>query len=357
MPGGWGFHAANVMNIQKIMLESIEEELKRQVEKLDQPRTKQFHEMVTYHMGWTGAGAGAEATGKRIRSLLLLLVEASLGFREKKDEKELVPNWLHALSAAAAIELVHNFSLIHDDIQDNSFKRRGRNTVWVNWGAPMAINVGDALFVIANQAIMDLAEFYPAEVVVKASNILNTSCLDLTRGQFLDMSYEGRNDLSLDDYWPMTGGKTSALLAASTHIGALLGNAGEAEQEAYRLFGWHLGLAFQVQDDILGIWGDEGVTGKSAASDLVEGKNSLPILYGLGKHGKFAERWARGSITPSEVKDVARQLEDEGGKNYADEISKTEIQKALEYLDKVNPRGEAGKSVRQLANMLLKRKQ
>ena len=345
------------MNIQKRMLEAIEKELQRQVARLDQPRTKQFHEMLTYHMGWTGEGAGVEATGKRIRPLLVLLSSASFGLEEKKDEKEIDLYWLHAKSAAAAIELIHNFSLVHDDIQDNSDKRRGRNTVWANWGAPMAINVGDALFVIANQAILDLAEYYPAEVVIKAAGILNNSCLDLTRGQFLDMSYEERNDLGIDEYWPMVGGKTSALLAACTHSGALLGNASEAEQEAYRLFGWHLGLAFQVQDDILGIWGDELITGKSAASDLVEGKNSLPVLYGLGKRGKFAERWAQGSITASEVKDVAMQLEIEGGKNYAEEISIKETQKALAYLDQANPRGEAGAAMHQLANMLLKRKQ
>ena len=345
------------MNIQKRMLEAIEKELQRQVARLDQPRTKQFHEMLTYHMGWTGEGAGVEATGKRIRPLLVLLASASFGLEEKNEEKEIDFYWLHAKSAAAAIELIHNFSLVHDDIQDNSDKRRGRNTVWVNWGAPMAINVGDALFVIANQAILDLAEYYPAEVVIKAAGILNNSCLDLTRGQFLDMSYEERNDLGIDEYWPMVGGKTSALLAACTHIGALLGNASEAEQEAYRLFGWHLGLAFQVQDDILGIWGDELITGKSAASDLVEGKNSLPVLYGLGKQGKFAERWAQGSITASEVKDVAMQLEIEGGKKYAEEVSIKETQKALAYLDQANPRGEAGEAMHQLANMLLKRKQ
>ncbi|NOT05161.1 MAG: polyprenyl synthetase family protein [Anaerolineales bacterium] len=346
------------MNIQKRMLEAIEEELQRQVARLDQPRTKRFHEMLTYHMGWTGEGAGAEATGKRIRPLLVLLSAASFGLVDEGEVgKEIGYYWLHAKSAAAAIELIHNFSLVHDDIQDNSDKRRGRNTVWVNWGAPMAINVGDALFVIANQAILDLAEYYPSEVVVKVAGILNNSCLDLTRGQFLDMSYEERNNLGIDDYWPMVGGKTSALLAACTQIGALLGNAGEAEREACRLFGWHLGLAFQVQDDILGIWGDEAITGKSAASDLVEGKNSLPVLYGLGKQGKFAERWAQGPIKSDEVKTVAKLLEDEGGKKYAEEISIKETQKALEYLDRANLRGEAGESIRQLANMLLKRKQ
>lgn len=344
------------MSLQQTMLQAIEEELQHQVARLDQPRTKPFHEMLTYHMGWTGDGAGLEAAGKRIRPLLVLLSTASIK-EEAIQDKGNGLYWLHAKSAAASVELIHNFSLVHDDIQDNSDKRRGRNTVWVNWGAPMAINVGDALFVIANQAILDLAKHYPAEIVVKASTILNNTCLDLTCGQFLDMSYEERKDLNIEDYWPMIGGKTSALLAACTHIGALLGGAGENEQEAYRQFGYHLGLAFQVQDDILGIWGDESLTGKSAASDLVEGKNSLPVLYGLGKHGKFAERWSQGPITTNEVTEVASQLENEGAKKYAEEVSEKETQKALSFLEDASPHGEAGEALLKLANMLLKRKQ
>jgi len=344
------------MNIQKTMLVAIEEELQRQVARLNQPRTSLFYEMLTYHMGWTGDGAGPEATGKRIRPLLVLLTTAAC-VEDIKKEANSTPNWLRAISGAAALELIHNFSLIHDDIQDNSDKRRGRQTVWVKWGAPMAINAGDALFVIANQAIADLIDHYPAEIVVKAAKILNDNCLDLTRGQFLDMSYETRTDLSIDDYLPMVGGKTSALISACTHIGALLGKAGEAEQDAYRQFGHHLGLAFQVQDDILGIWGDEAVTGKSAASDLVEGKNSLPVLYAIGNRGKFSERWNQGPISQGEVDVVAAQLEKEGGKKYAEEVSEKETEKALEYLTRANPRGEAGDLILKLANKLLKRKQ
>ena len=337
------------MNLKQhieIMLPAIEKELQDQVARLDDRYTSQFYEMLTYHMGWTGEGAGREATGKRIRPLIVLLATASAG-----------ADWITSLPAAAAVELVHNFSLVHDDVQDNSEKRRGRSTVWTKWGVPMAINVGDALFVISNQAVMDLIKTHPALTVVRAATILHDTCLDLTRGQFLDMSYEERNDLSLDDYLPMIGGKTSALLSACTHIGALLGNAGEAEQESYRQFGYHLGLAFQMQDDILGIWGNEAVTGKSAASDLVEGKNSLPVLYALGKQGKFAERWKLGPITVGEIKAVAAQLEDEGGRSYAEEMSEKETQIALEYLRKANPRGTAGESMLELANMLLKRNQ
>ena len=191
---------------------AIETELKRQIARLDEPHTRPFYDMLTYHMGWTGEGAGPEASGKRIRPLMVLLIVAACN-----------TEWLHAISGAAAVELVHNFSLVHDDIQDNSGKRRGRKTTWKIWGMPMAINVGDALFVLSNQAAMDLSKHYPAPTVLKAATVLHNTCLDLTRGQFLDMSYEKRNDLGVEDYWPMIAGKTAALLSACCHIGAILG--------------------------------------------------------------------------------------------------------------------------------------
>jgi geranylgeranyl diphosphate synthase type I len=330
----------------KTLLPHIELELQKQVSRLDQPRTKPFHEMLTYHMGWTGEGAGPEATGKRIRPLLVLLSTAACG-----------ANWQFALPAAAAVELVHNFSLVHDDIQDNSPKRRGRDTAWVKWGAPMAINAGDALFVISNQAIIDLKNHYPAEVVVQAAEILHNTCLELTRGQYLDMSYEERKDLSVEDYWPMISGKTSALLMACCQIGALLGGADAEKLEAYRSFGHYLGLAFQVQDDILGIWGDEKTTGKSVASDLVEGKNSLPVLAGLRKKGKFAERWAQGPIKPEEVEELARVLANEDGYGFAKEASIQMTDMAINSLREADPQGEAGEALFELANKLLNREQ
>jgi geranylgeranyl diphosphate synthase, type I len=330
----------------KTILSQIEQELQKQVARLDSPRTKPFHEMLTYHMGWTGEGAGPEATGKRIRPLLLLLCTAACG-----------GDWQRALPAAAAVELVHNFSLVHDDIQDNSDKRRGRPTTWVKWGAPMAINVGDALFVMSNQAIIDLKDHYPAEIVVRAAEILHNTCLELTRGQYLDMSYEERNDLGVDDYWPMVAGKTAALLSACCHIGSLLGGADESKQEAYRSFGHYLGLAFQVQDDILGIWGNEAMTGKSAASDLVEGKNSLPVLAGLTTNGKFAARWKQGPIRASEVEEVARLLSNEGGYSTAYEASKQMTDLALLNLYEADTQGPAGEALFELADKLLKRQQ
>jgi geranylgeranyl diphosphate synthase type I len=328
------------------MLSSIEAELRRQVDRLDEAHTASYHEMLTYHMGWTGAGAGPEATGKRIRPLLVLLTAASCG-----------ADWRAALPAAAAVELVHNFSLVHDDIQDNSDKRRGRTTVWVKWGMPMGINAGDGLFVLSNLAITDLAGAYPAEVVVEAARTLHATCLDLTRGQFLDMSFEKRDDVRVEDYWPMISGKTAALLSCCCSIGALLGGADEPTREAYRSFGHSLGLAFQIQDDILGIWGDEAVTGKSAAIDLVEGKKSLPILYGLGKNGPFAARWKQGPIRQEEVEELARKLAAETAYSYAQDAAVQMTDMAVNSLREADPQGEAGEVLIALADRLLKRKQ
>jgi geranylgeranyl diphosphate synthase type I len=343
-------------NLQQTMLSAIETELKNQVARLDQSHTKEFHEMLTYHMGWTGEGAGANATGKRIRPLITLLSVASINSNEQNNKSKEV-NWLHAISAASAIELIHNFSLVHDDIQDNSELRRGRKTVWTKWGQPMAINAGDALFVIAYQSILDLSKHYPSDIVVQASQILSEVCLKLTQGQYLDMAYENRHDLSIEDYWHVIGGKTASLLSACTHIGSILGYAKPEIVEAYRLFGYHVGLAFQVQDDVLGIWGDEVITGKSAASDLVEGKNSLPVLFALEKNGEFAKRWKQSPIKPEEVNEIANLLEKEGAKEYAEKISAEQTQKAMRYAQQAKPDGEAGQLLLGLANMLLKRKQ
>ena len=330
--------------LHQTLLAEIESELQRQVARLDEPHTRPFYEMLTYHMGWSGEGAGPDATGKRIRPLLVLLSSAACQ-----------KNWIHAVPAAAAVELAHNFSLVHDDVQDNSEKRRGRLTVWKKWGMPLAINAGDALFVLSNQAILDLAAHYPNETVVKVTSILQETCLSLTRGQFLDISYEIRTDLSEEDYWPMVAGKTAALLAACCHIGAILGGADEATQDAYRSFGHYLGIAFQIQDDILGIWGDEAITGKSAASDLLEGKKSLPVLFGLSRQGQFATRWLESPISPDEVEQVARQLANEGAYVFAHDRARQMTDLALSNLREANPQGEAGELLTELAFKLLKR--
>lgn len=329
---------------QEIMLPAIEAEMQRFVSRLDTPRTQPFHEMLTYHMGWTGEGAGPRATGKRIRPLLVLLTCAACG-----------ADWRPALPAAASIELIHNFSLVHDDIQDGSDLRRGRPTLWKQWGMPQAINAGDALFILAQHAILGLQSAFPAETVLKAGEVINAACLSLCCGQYLDIAYEKQSGVSLEDYWPMIAGKTAALLAACPQIGAILGGADEAAQEAYRSFGHYLGLAFQIQDDYLGIWGDSALTGKSTDSDLVTGKKSFPILYGLSRNGPFARRWQEGPIRPEEAATLAAQLAQESAQLHTQETADQMTDLALASLRAADPQGDAGEALFELTDKLLNR--
>jgi geranylgeranyl diphosphate synthase type I len=323
---------------------AVESILRSIVDQTRGPGLDKLHHMLTYHMGWEGEGAGPDACGKRLRPLLVLLVNcAGSG------------NWESALPAAASVELIHNFSLVHDDIQDQSILRRGRPTVWHLWGAAQAINAGDTLFTMAFIALRDLQKTCSPIIVQKAGEILQEACLALTQGQYLDMSYEKQPDISLDSYWPMISGKTAALLRACTGLGALTSRVRKGVYEAYRRFGYFLGLAYQIQDDLLGLWGDEAVLGKSVESDLITAKKTLPVLYGLSLNGKFAHRWRKGSITPEEVSSIARQLEDEGGRAYTVQQVNRLTYQALESLQEAYPEGDAGDALRELAEKLITR--
>lgn len=327
------------------MREAIENDLKQIIARADGPGLEEFRAMLAYHLGWEGQGAGRAAQGKRIRPLLVLLVCSAAG-----------EDWQNALPAASAVELIHNFSLIHDDIEDNSPVRRGRLTVWKIWGIPQAINAGDAMFTTAQLALLRLEKTASVEIALRASRIIQETCLQLTQGQYLDMAFEDRRDLSLDAYWQMVSGKTASLLSACTQLGALVAAAHEDRIRAYRKFGRYLGLAFQAQDDLLGMWGDEALTGKSAESDLVTGKKSLPVLYGLNQGGSFARRWTQGPVRNEEVPTLAAQLSSEGARDFTQEQANRLTGQALEALELAQPEGKAGELLREMANQLLKRK-
>lgn len=304
-----------------------------------------LREMLVYHMGWEGEGAGPEAQGKRIRPLMLLLSAAAAG-----------GDWRSALPAAAAVELVHNFSLIHDDIQDQSPLRHGRPTVWVKWGAAQAINAGDLMFTLAHLAMLQTAETTSAGVALKASRRLHETCVELTRGQYLDMSYEHERVLRMDAYWPMVSGKTAALLACCAEIGTLIGGASETHQTAMRQFGHSLGLAFQVLDDWLGIWGDEELTGKSTDSDLVTGKKTVPVLYALEQNRTFAARWKAGPVQAADVPALAALLAEEGAQTYTRALADRLTEESMRWLEESGAgENEALAALRELAGSLLRR--
>jgi len=236
-------------------------------------RQPPLYDMMRYHLGWIDAGGHplSNPAGKALRPTLCLVACEAVGEAYRK-----------ALPAAAALELVHNFSLIHDDIQDDDRERRHRPTVWAIWGKPQAINAGTAMRILASVSLSRLSEIgVPGEKRLRAQRVFDESSLRLIEGQYLDISYENRLDIGVAEYLEMIDGKTAALLACSLELGALMGTDDEAVIAALRSFGRNLGLAFQIRDDILGIWGDEKETGKPLASDIRRRKKSLPIVYAL----------------------------------------------------------------------------
>ncbi len=334
----------SLASLTSSLLPAIESEMRRVIARAKTRQTAEMYHMMAYHLGWEGQGAGPRARGKRIRPLLLLLTTQAAG-----------GNWQQALPAAASVELLHNFSLIHDDIQDNSPLRRGRPTVWKKWGTAQAINAGDAMYTLAYAAMLDLQRTCSPQTTLQAAGILHRTCTQLTQGQHLDMAYETRPTITEQEYWAMIEGKTASLLAACTELGALIAGANPFRRAAFSEFGRNLGLAFQVLDDLLGIWGDSALTGKSAESDLVAGKKSIPILFGLQQNRAFARRWRQGPIPAGEVQSLAARLEEEGAREYTRQKADALTAQALQSLAAANPQGEAGQALVELANMLLKR--
>jgi geranylgeranyl diphosphate synthase type I len=262
-----------------------------------------------------------------------------------------------ARSAAAAVELIHNFSLLHDDIQDGSPLRRNKPTAWALWGAEQGINAGDAMFALAHLAIPRLAvPGSDPEILVRLLQILDETCLDLTRGQHLDMSFESRDDVRTEEYLDMISGKTAALLAASAQMGALAGGANEEEAVHYRAFGRNLGLAFQVLDDILDIWGKSDVIGKESAVDIRERKKTLPVLYGLARSEALRALYADSTVmTEDKVHQAIHLLADVEAREYAESVAQDYSRQTIVHLEALSPNYAAGEALYELVDSLLKR--
>lgn len=242
------------------------------------PAVSPFYQMQEYHLGWRNQALAPEFAdpGKLLRPVLTLMVSQMFGGS--------IP---HTLPLAAGIQLLHDFSLIHDDIQDNSDLRRGRTTLWTIWGMPHGINAGDGMFVLAHMAIQRLQDVgVPAERVLHIIRRFERIILSICEGQYLDMSFEGNPHIGEADYLAMVERKTAVLLAACAELGALVANASASDAQHMYNFGIHLGLSFQMQDDILGIWGEAKETGKPDAADLLRRKLSLPVIYTLAREAR-----------------------------------------------------------------------
>jgi geranylgeranyl diphosphate synthase type I len=306
-----------------------------------------FTGMMHYAMGWvdTNLQPVEPKSGKRIRPLLCMLANDAAG-----------GDWDQAIPPAAAIEILHNFSLVHDDIEDISPTRRGRPTVWKIWGEAQAINTGDAMFTAAHIAMSRLLERgVPPAIVVRALRRFDETCFLLTAGQYADMAFETRDIVSVDEYVKMITGKTSVLIGLAAELGALVANAPVDVVEHYAAFGLNLGLAFQVIDDILGIWGDETKTGKSAATDIITKKKTMPVLYGLEQSEALQTLYNESEADAAFVSQVVELLDAVGAREYAVGRAQAYSSSAVEHLEAADPTGYAGQALYQLTDMLLMR--
>jgi geranylgeranyl diphosphate synthase type I len=225
--------------------------------------------LVAYHLGWRDAcGRPVEGTsGKLIRPVACLLAAGAFG-----EERGC------ALDAACAIELLHAFSLVHDDIEDGDRERRHRPTLWALHGVPLALNAGDSLFALAHRALAESVIDLPPIDAFRAMRLFHDAVLLMIEGQHEDLAFESRDDVSLAAYERMAARKTGALLGAALSIGAIYGGASFEDAQSLRAAGVETGLAFQAIDDMLAIWGNARATGKPAKNDLERGKKSLPVI-------------------------------------------------------------------------------
>lgn len=203
------------------------------------------------------------ASGKRIRPLLILLSCEAVGGTMNE-----------AVNASVAIEVLHNFTLVHDDIMDNAESRRGRATVHVRWDANTAILVGDELVALAYRELLKTR----SKAIAQVADLFTEGVVEVCEGQAYDKEFELLHEVSLDDYLLMISKKTGKLFSVSSEIGALIGGGTEREIRALRTYGTHIGRAFQIQDDLLDVIADEKEFGKTIGGDIVEGKKTYLLI-------------------------------------------------------------------------------
>ncbi len=312
-----------------------------------------LYDLLRYHMGWQDEnGLVVESsTGKGVRPTLCLFASEAVG-----------GEWQSALPAAIAIELIHNFSLIHDDIQDGDKERHHRPTVWYLWGHSHGLNAGVAMNVLANRALApNGVSSLPAEKALQVSLILTRACTQMIEGQVLDLSFEQRSTIRVSDYLTMIGKKTAALLESSLHMGAVIGTEDGPIIEAMRAFGTDLGFMFQVRDDMLGIWGVQDKTGKPTGSDIHRRKKSLPIVHALeSAEGGARERLVSiyrsdRPLTDADIADVLSIMDDLDTAGFCGSLAKEHGERGLEALAHIELGPKARAECQEMTAFLLER--
>jgi geranylgeranyl diphosphate synthase type I len=309
----------------------VEQELLRSVPASDDAA---IHVLLRYHLGWVdryGKPAGSPVSqGKALRPTLCLFACEALSQGTAK-----------AQPGAAALELIHNFSLIHDDIQDQDRERRHQPTVWSLWGIPKALVAGNAMQSVGDLALLEAARReVPPETVLKVSEILTSAYLEMIEGQCQDMDFESRTDITTEEYLRMIALKTGALIRSGLEIGALLAGGDATTVEAFRQFGSYLGRAFQIRDDFLGIWGDEATIGKAGGNDIRRRKKSFPVVCAFSQAQSPARDdlrriYQQKNLDEDDVHRVLAVLEEAGAREQSQRVTEASAAAALQALDSV----------------------
>lgn len=324
--------------------ETVNPRLRRTVESLP----GSMRRVAMYHFGWEHADGTPAAgnAGKAIRpALVLAAAQALRGPGGPVDE---------AVPAAAAVELAHNFTLLHDDVIDKDAQRRGRATAWTVFGIPDAIITGDAMMALALRLLAE--DPHPASAAASAR--LSACVIELCAGQQADCAFEQRPDVSLDECLTMATAKTGALLGCACALGALYAGAGPDEADAMDAFGREAGLAFQLIDDLIGIWGDPGHTGKPAGADLIARKKSLPVVAALTSGTTAGEELAAlyaGPMTGDDVRKAAEAVDRAGGRDWAQAHAADRMGRAVQQLSRAVPDLGAAGGLLALAEFVTRR--
>lgn len=272
-----------------------------------------FYEYMRYHLGWVDATFSPVSSnpGKLLRPTLLLLAYEAAGANGLGDCVPTDTAYLaRALPAAAALELTHNFTLIHDDIEDGDVERRHRATLWKVWGVPQALNTGDGMFALARLTLWGVLERgVEPDIAVNLGAALDYATLVIAEGQYLDINFEKRRSVSVATYLDMIRRKTAVLMACAAEMGALLGTRNTETIASLRSFGEAIGIAFQVRDDMLGVWASTAESGKTVAGDIYRRKKSLPIVHAL-EHADPSDRQRLLHIYSQESPVTPQQVEE-----------------------------------------------
>jgi geranylgeranyl diphosphate synthase type I len=336
--------------IDNSLMELLEKEIKETLDIRSSPRA--LYDIMRYHLGWLDEDLKPieHYGGKRFRPILCLLAYYALsGVYDK------------ALPVAAAIELIHNFSLIHDDIEDRDEERRHRPTVWKIWGEAQAINAGDGMHVFVNLSALRLQRRNVTDSkVVEVLRLLNETVMTLCEGQYLDISFEARDDVTSKEYLDMIYRKTAALIESAVVVGALLATEDEKTIADFRKFGRDLGMAFQIRDDIIGTWCEPENTGKPKGSDIENKKKTLPVIYTFenctGEEKAELDRiYAKDRLSKEDVKHVIKLMDEKDAYNYAIETAAGYERSALAALLNLGLSSETEEKILALTDFLIKR--